>query len=102
MLQTRYGFLWIDLHIGYLAILSRDERVNHLLTRALASCLKAIPLPVRFAKELVDQHFSIERVKRVSHYDPGTGIRQSQLSRTQRRTRIPEDSGSSQSNSRRS
>jgi hypothetical protein len=77
VLQTRYGFLWLDLHLGYLAILSRDERVNHLLTRALATCLKAIPLPVRFAKELVDQHFSIERVKRVSHYDPGTGIRQS-------------------------
>jgi hypothetical protein len=77
VLQTRYGFLWLDLHLGYLAILSRDERVNHLLTRALSNCLQSIPVPVRFAKDLVDEHFSIEKVRRVSHYDPSTGIRQS-------------------------
>jgi hypothetical protein len=77
VLQTRYGFLWLDLQLGYLVILSRDELVNSLLTQALGTCLKAIPLQVRFPKELVDKHFSIEKVKRVSHYDPGTGVRQS-------------------------
>ena len=77
VLQTRYGFLWLDLNLGYLCILSRDERVNRLLTRALAGCLQVIPLPVRFPKELVDKHFSIEKAMRVSHYDPGTGVRQS-------------------------
>jgi hypothetical protein len=77
VLQTRYGFLWIDLALGYLSILSRDERLNHMLVRALSSCVQAMPLPVRFSKELVDEHFSIEKVRRVSHYDPGTGMRQS-------------------------
>jgi hypothetical protein len=77
VLQTRYGFLWLDLELGYMAILSRDERANYLLTRALSDCLQAIPLPVRFSKELVDKHFSIENVRRVSHYDPGSGVRQS-------------------------
>jgi hypothetical protein len=77
VLQTRYGFLWLDLDLGYLAILSRDERVNRLLTLALSNCLQAIPVPVRLPKELVDKHFSIEKVTRVSHYDPDTGVRQS-------------------------
>jgi hypothetical protein len=34
-------------------------------------------LPVRFSKELVDQHFSIEKAKWLSYYDPGTGVRRS-------------------------
>jgi hypothetical protein len=75
--QTRYGFLWLDLSVGYLTILSRDEKINNLLTRALSTCLQAIPLPVRLPKELVDKHFSIEKARRLSHYDPGTGVRQS-------------------------
>jgi|GEM_PF-1595282 len=75
--QSRYGFLWLDLDSGYLVILSRDERVNDLLTQALGTCLRAFPLRVSFPKELVDKHFSIEKVKRVSHYDPGSGVRQS-------------------------
>ena len=77
VLQSRYGFLWLDLNLGYLAILSRDERVNRLLTRALSHSLQAIPLPVRFPKELLDKHFSIEKAKRLSYYDPGTGVRRS-------------------------
>ena len=77
VLQSRYGFLWLDLDLGYLVILSRDERVNDLLTQALGTCLRAFPLRVSFPKELVDKHFSIEKVKRVSHYDPGSGVRQS-------------------------
>ena len=75
--QSRYGFVWLDPHLGYMVILSRDERVNYILTRALAECLQAIPVPARFAKELIDEHFSIEKAMRVSHYDPGTGVRQS-------------------------
>ena len=77
ILQTRYGFLWLDLALGYLAILARDERVNYLVTRALSRCLQSIPVPVRFTEDLVDKHFSLEKIKRVSHYDPGTGVRQS-------------------------
>jgi hypothetical protein len=77
VLQTRYGFLWLDLDVGYVTILSRDERLNRLLIRALSTCLQTIPLPVRLPKELVDKHFSIENVRRLSHYDPGTGVRQS-------------------------
>jgi hypothetical protein len=77
ILQTRYGFLWLDLKIGYLAILTRDEWLIGLWTRVLSNCLRAIPRPVRFPKEIVDKHFSIEKVKRVSHYDPSTGIHQS-------------------------
>jgi hypothetical protein len=77
VLQTRYGFLWLDVDEGYLTILSRDERVNRLLARALTKCLQAIPVLVRLPKELVDEHFSIEKVKRVSHYDPASGVRQS-------------------------
>jgi hypothetical protein len=77
ILQTRYGFLWLDLAVGYLAILARDERVNYLVTRALSKCLQSIPVPVRFTEDLVDKHFSLEKIKRVSHYDPGTGVRQS-------------------------
>ncbi len=77
VLQSRYGFLWLDLNLGYLAILSRDERVNRLLTRALSHSLQAIPLPVRFPKELLDKHFSIEKAKRLSYYDPGSGVRRS-------------------------
>jgi hypothetical protein len=76
-LQARYGFLWLDLALGYLAILSRDEPVNSLLTRALSKWLRAVLLPVRFSKELVDQHFSIEKAKSLSYYDPGTGVRRS-------------------------
>jgi hypothetical protein len=77
VLQSRYGFLWLDLNMGYLAILSRDERINRLLTRALSKCLRAIPLPARFPKELLDKHFSIEKAKRLSYYDPSTGVRRS-------------------------
>jgi len=77
VLQTRYGFLWLDVNQGYLIILSRDERVNRSLAWALSKCLRALPLPVRLPKELVDKHFPIEKVKRVSHYDPATDIRQS-------------------------
>jgi len=77
VLQSRYGFLWLDLTLGYLAILSRDERVNNLLTLALSRCLQAVPQPVRFPKELLDKHFSIERAKRLSYYDPSTGVRRS-------------------------
>jgi hypothetical protein len=77
ILQTRYGFLWLDLDLGFLTVLSRDEHVNRVLIQALARCLKAMPVPVRFDKDLVDKHFSIEQLKRVSHYDPGTGVRQS-------------------------
>jgi hypothetical protein len=65
------------LELGYLALHSRDDWVNRLLVRALANWFQAIPLPVRLGKELVDQHFSIEKIRRVSHYDPGTGVRQS-------------------------
>jgi hypothetical protein len=75
--QTRYGFLWLDRDQGFLIILSRDEKINHLLTRALSKCLKAIPIPVRLPKELIDEHFPIEKIKRVSHYDPTTGIHRS-------------------------
>ena len=77
VLQSRYGFLWLDLDLGYLAILSRDERINRQITRALAKTLQAIPLPIRFPREVLDQHFSIERAKRLSYYDPGTGVRRS-------------------------
>jgi hypothetical protein len=77
VLQSRYGFLWIDLQMGYLIILARDERVNQQLTQAASQCLQAIPIPIRFSKELLNKHFSIEKAKRVSHYDPGTGVRQS-------------------------
>jgi len=77
VLQSRYGFLWLDLSVGYLVILARDEPVNGLLTQALAQCLRAIPMPVRFPKELLDKHFSIERAKHLSYYDPGTGVRRS-------------------------
>lgn len=75
--QTRYGFVWLDLKLGFLTVLSRDEHVNHLLTQALSHALQAVPVPARFNKELIDKHFSIERIKRVSHYDPGTGMHQS-------------------------
>jgi hypothetical protein len=77
VLEARYGFLWLDVDLGYLAILSRDERVNGLLTRALSKCLQAIPLPIRFPREVLDQHFSIEKAKRLAYYDPGTGVRRS-------------------------
>jgi hypothetical protein len=77
VLQVRRGFFWLDLHLGYLVILCNDERVNALLVRGLSCCLQAVPVPVQFPKELVDKHLSIEKVKSVSHYDPGTGIRQS-------------------------
>jgi hypothetical protein len=77
VLQSRYGFLWLDLDLGYLAILSRDEPVNRQITRSLAKTLQAIPLPIRFPREVLDQHFSIESAKRLSYYDPGTGVRRS-------------------------
>jgi len=77
VIQTRYGFLWLDVNEGYLIILSRDERINHLLTRTLGKCLQVLPLPVRLPKDLIDKHFPIERIKRVSHYDPATGVRRS-------------------------
>ena len=75
VLQSRDGFLWLDLAQGYLVILTRDEQVNGLLTAALASCLRATPVPVQFPKELIDKHFSIEKAKQLSYYDPGTGVR---------------------------
>jgi hypothetical protein len=77
VLQTRYGFLWLDLSLGYLAILTRDESVCSPLIRALARSLGAIPLAVHFPKELLDKHFSIEKAKRLQYYDPGTGLRRS-------------------------
>jgi hypothetical protein len=77
ILETRYGFLWLDLELGYVAIFTGDERVNDLVTRALAASLQAIPLSTHFSKELLDQHFSIEKAKRLSYYDPGTGVRRS-------------------------
>lgn len=76
VLQTRYGFLWLDVKNGHLTILSRDERINRVITKALATCLQAIPLPVRLSKDLINKHFPIEKVKRVSHFDPLKGIRQ--------------------------
>jgi hypothetical protein len=77
VLETRYGFLWLDLALGYLAILSRDERLNNLLTKALSKCLQALPIPIRFPREVLDQHFSIEKAKRLAYYDPSTGVRRS-------------------------
>ena len=77
VLQTRYGFLWLDMKNGFLTILSRDERINKVVIKALATCLQAIPFQVRLTKNLIDKHFPIENIKRVSHYDPLKGIRQS-------------------------
>jgi hypothetical protein len=75
VLQSRYGFLWLDLSQGYLVILTRDEQANGLLAAALVACLRATPVPVHFPKELIDKHFSIEKAKQLSYYDPGTGVR---------------------------
>ena len=75
--QTYFGLLWLDVTLGWVAILSPEERVNQRLTQALSRALKAIPAPASFPEELIDKHFSIEKIKRVSHYDPGTGVRQS-------------------------
>jgi hypothetical protein len=75
VLQSRYGFLWFDPEQASLVILTRDEQVNGLLTRALATCLQANPQPVHLPKELLDKHFSIEKAKHLSYYDPGTGVR---------------------------
>jgi hypothetical protein len=77
VLQSRYGFLWLDVNVGYLAILSRDEQVKKPLTQALAQVLRVTPQPIHFPKELLDKHFSIEKAKRLSYYDPGTGVRRS-------------------------
>lgn len=77
VLQSRYGFLWLDVNVGYLAILSRDEQVKKPLTLALARVLRVDPQPIHFPKELLDKHFSIEKAKRLSYYDPGTGVRRS-------------------------
>ncbi len=77
VLQSRYGFLWLDVNVGYMAILSRDEQVRKPLTRAIGQVLRVTPQPVHFPKELLDKHFSIERAKRLSYYDPGTGVRRS-------------------------
>lgn len=73
--QSRYGFLWLEPSHGSLAVLTRDEQVVGLLTRALAQCLQVAPVPVRFPKELLDKHFSIEKARHLSYYDPGTGVR---------------------------
>ena len=75
VLQSRYGFLWLDLTQGYLVILTRDEQVKGLLTSALESCLRTAPVLVHFPKDLIDKHFSIEKAKQLSYYDPGTGVR---------------------------
>lgn len=75
VLQSRYGFLWLDLTQGYLVILARDEPMKSLVTGALEKCLRTSPVPVHFPKELIDKHFSIEKAKRLSYYDPGTGVR---------------------------
>lgn len=75
VLQSRYGFLWLDLTQGYLVILTRDEQVKGLLIGALESCLRTAPVAVHFPKELIDKHFSIEKAKQLSYYDPGTGVR---------------------------
>lgn len=77
VLQSRYGFLWLELEQGYLALLSRDESVNRFLILALTRVLRATPLPIHFPKEVLDKHFSIEQAKRLSYYDPGTGVRRS-------------------------
>ncbi len=77
VLQSRYGFLWLDMNVGYLAILSRDEQVKKPLTQALSQVLRVKPQPIHFPKELLDKHFSIEKAKRLSYYDPGTGVRRS-------------------------
>jgi len=75
VLQSRYGFLWLDLTQGYLVVLARDEPMKGLVTSALERCLRTAPVPVHFPKELIDKHFSIEKAKQLSYYDPGTGVR---------------------------
>jgi len=75
--QTRFGFIWLSVHKGYLAILSKDEKLNSILIRALSKCLQVWPIPVKLPKELLDEHFPLERARRLSHLDPQTRVRQS-------------------------
>jgi len=73
--QTRYGFIWLDPAEGYLAILSKDERLNAVLLGALSGILQALPIPVKLPKELLDEHFPLERARRFSHLDPQNRVR---------------------------
>jgi len=61
VLQARYGFFWLDLKLGYLAIFARDERVNGLLVRALSKALQAMPLAVQFPRDFLERLLATAR-----------------------------------------
>ncbi len=75
--QTRYGFVWLSVADGYLVILSKDKKINNILISVLSRALKVWPTPVKLPKELLDEHFPLERARRLSHLDPQTRVRQS-------------------------
>jgi hypothetical protein len=75
--QTRYGFMWLNVAERYLVILSKDEKVTRALTGVLSKALKVWPIPVKLSKELLDEHFPLERAKRLTHLDPQSRVRQS-------------------------
>ena len=75
--ETRYGFAWLCPEELYIAVLSKDDSVAANVLITLASALKVIPRSVRFPKELIDRHFSIDNARSLSHLDLNTGIHQS-------------------------
>lgn len=75
--QTRYGFIWLNVVEGYLVILSKDEKINRTLIAVLSKVLKIWPIPVKLSKELLDEHFPLERARRLTHLDPQSRVRQS-------------------------
>ena len=75
--QTRYGFIWLNVVGGYLVILSKDEKITKTLIGVLSKALTIWPIPVKLSKEFLDEHFPLERAKRLIHLDPQSRVRQS-------------------------
>jgi len=74
--ERRYGFIWVDFVHLYIAILAKEERLNHLLIDQITGLIGARPLSVVLPKDLINQTFHFEDLQGASHYDPITGTKQ--------------------------
>jgi len=74
-LETRYGFLWLDLADKYIVLLSRDDKLNQKIVRSLAATLHTLVHAASLPRTLVNKHFPLENARSVAYFDPNSQVR---------------------------
>lgn len=73
--ESRFGFVWIDFKNKYLAMLSKDERVNAVIIERITDLIGGNPLSVVLPKDLVNKFFNFDDLLGASHFNPITGTK---------------------------